>query len=271
MPISVMQKHVLSLLKGNRRPDSHVAGGIVINRDDSSTRFSADIDLFHDRPENVQRFAEEDASLLAESGFTIDWELREKSAFRVQARHSDEVIRLDWCVDSPFRFFQAQQDSVFGWCLHPADAATNKMLAIGGRAEIRDYIDALYLHDTYIHLGALLWAACGKDQGFTPDSLLYFARRHMKFREAELRRESLATPLSLVEIKSRWLAAAESAESLISRLPPAEIGCLYLDQSGTPVTPEPTNAEFRNLIRHYGSIGGSTPSIQNPIPSEPHS
>src|SRR6202034_3931759 len=105
-----------------------------------------------------------------------------------------------------------------------ADLAANKALALAGRAEIRDFIDILFLHDSYLSLGAICWAACGKDEGFTPRSLLEFGKRHMKFREEDLARENLARPISLVELKEAWLKAVEQAEQLFARLPVAEGG-----------------------------------------------
>lgn len=56
MPLNEIQKHVLAVLRHKRWSESHVAGDVLINRDDPSPRFSSDIDFFHDRPEIVQRF-----------------------------------------------------------------------------------------------------------------------------------------------------------------------------------------------------------------------
>ena len=113
-----------------------------------------------------------------------------------------------------------------------------------------------------------MWAACGKDQGFTPNTLLYHATRNMRFREQDLGNEKLAFAIDLRDLKARWLAAADAAELLIARLPPAEIGCLYLDGSGKPITPDPGDRGFELLIRHYGSIGGSVPFTPYPSSSE---
>lgn len=160
-----------------------------------------------------------------------------------------------------FRFFPAQPDREFGYCLHPADLATNKALALAARAEIRDFIDILYLHDTYLTLGALLWAASGKDQGLTPRFILNLASRHMKFREEQLARERIAKPITLQELKVAWLKAFEQADRLLANLPLAEVGCLYLKPDFTPVTPDPESSDFPSLIRHYGSIRGAWPTL----------
>jgi len=57
------------------------------------------------------------------------------------------------------------------------DLATNKVLALAGRLEARDWIDVLVCHERIQNLGYLFWAACSKDPGFSPSSLLSEARR----------------------------------------------------------------------------------------------
>ncbi len=268
MPLTQMQKRVMESLSKMRSPESHVAGGVLVNRGDDSPRFSSDIDFFHDRGDIVRDRADADTALLCNEGYRIDWQVRQPTLCRADVFLSGEMLRLEWCNDSAFRFFPIQADPVFGYCLHPADAATNKTFAASGRSEIRDFIDLLFIHDTYLHLGVVMWAACGKDQGFTPSTLLYHAKRNMRFREQDLTNEKLALAIDLRDLKSRWLAAADSAEDLISRLPPTEIGCLYLDSAGKPITPDPAAPGFRRLIRHFGSIGGSLPSVMNIPTSE---
>jgi len=54
-----------------------------------------------------------------------------------------------------------------GPVLHPDDLAADKMLALWGRAEIRDYADVAALLDRYEPV-ALLQLAAAKDMGFTP-------------------------------------------------------------------------------------------------------
>jgi hypothetical protein len=260
MPLTPFQNDVLKLLASNRQLESHLAGGIAINRSSSSPRFSTDIVFFHDTP-NVASSAEKDAELLRQHGFDVTWSERQESFQRAQVRRDGVTLKVEWCRDSQFRFFPVQPDPEFGFCLHTADLATNKTLTLAARSEVRDFIDITYLHETYLSLGALAWAACGKDQGFTPRSLLDLAKRHMRFREEQLAREILARPLSLLELKDKWLKAVDQAELLFARLPLPEVGCLYLKADFTPVTPEPANPDFPSLIRHYGSIRGAWPAV----------
>jgi hypothetical protein len=261
MPLTAFQRETLKLLASHRHPDSHAGGGTVINRDENSPRFSSDIDFFHNVAENVLTSAEKDVSVLNKNGYTITWLLRQPYLHRAEVSLATETLRLDWCYDSAFRFFPVQPDPDFGYCLHPADLATNKALALAGRSEIRDYLDILYLDTYYLSLGATFWAACGKDQGFTPASLLDFAKRHMKFREEDLAGENLTGPMALCEIKNHWLKAAESAEALFATLPADDVGCLYLDNRNNPVSPDPRNLEFSSFVRHFGSVGGAWPRL----------
>lgn len=261
MPQTVIQKEVLKLLAGNRQPESHLAGGTAINRSSASPRYSADLDFFHDAAENARLSAEKDAALLIQNGYDVEWSLREANMHRAFIRHGADGLKLEWCHDSAFRFFPVQADAEVGYCLHTADLATNKALALAGRAEIRDFIDILFLDESYLSVGAVCWAACGKDQGFTPRSLLDFANRHMKFRAEDLARENLARPIDLMQLKEAWLKAVDQAETLFARLPLAEVGCLYLTPSFQPITPDPASPDFPALIRHYGSIRGAWPVV----------
>ncbi len=261
MPLTAFQKEVAHILAANRNPESHLAGGSVINRADASPRFSNDLDLFHDVAANVAVCAEVDTKALTAQGFAIDWQLRQPGFYRATASRAADTLKLEWCADSAFRFFPAQPDADFGYCLHPADLATNKALALAGRAEIRDFLDILYLDATYLSLGAIIWAACGKDEGFTPWTLLEMAKRHVRYRDEDLASEHLARPVSLQELKQQWLAATARAEELIAQLPAEEVGCLYLDGNQKPVTPAPGDAQTAQLVRHFGSLRGAWPKV----------
>ncbi len=126
-----------------------------------------------------------------------------------------------------------------------------------GTDEIRDFVDVLHLHKTYLSLGAMVWAACGKDPGCTPEFLLDHVSRHTAYTQADLNRLRLRVPIDLVTMKQSWLTASVAARQLLVTLPPEEIGCLYLDKSNNPVTPDTSSAGFSKLIRHVGCIRGA--------------
>jgi len=132
---------------------------------------------------------------------------------------------------------------------------------LASRSEVRDFVDILHLHQTYLSLGALAWAACGKDPGFTPDFLLDQASRHTAYTQSDLEQLQLQAPLDLKKLKRTWLEALDEAQKLVNALPMTEVGCLYLDQSHTPVNPVPSEPAFTSLIRHTGSVKGAWPTV----------
>ena len=261
MPLTGFQKEVALLLAAHRNPESHVAGGAVINRTDESYRYSEDLDIFHDVAESVAVCAEADARVLEAAGYSFFWTLRQEGFFRAEVKRGQDALRLDWAADSPFRFFPVEPDKDFGYCLHPADLAVNKVLALAGRTELRDFLDILYLDSSYLTLGSIIWAACGKDAGFTPSLLLDMSNRHARFQDSDLRGELLARPLDFQTLKVQWLTASRLAQDLFLRLPAEELGCLYLDSDNKPLTPEPTAASFPLLKRHRGCVRGAWPKF----------
>lgn len=261
MPLTAFQREVARLLAANRNPESHLAGGAVINRGETSLRYSADLDIFHDAVSGVAASAEADAKTLQDAMVTVAWALRTEGHVKAEVSRGADRLRLDWTTDSAFRFFPAQPDDDFGYCLHQADLATNKILALAGRTEIRDFLDTLLIDQTYLSLGAVIWAACGKDQGYTPALLLDQANRHSRFQESDLKGEHLARAVDLRELKRQWLESRERAERLFERLPAAQLGCLYLSPDNQPVTPDPESPAFAKLTRHFGSVRGVWPAI----------
>jgi hypothetical protein len=122
-------------------------------------------------------------------------------------------------------------------------------------------LDILQLDETYLSLGAIVWAACGKDEGYTPHYLIQMLNRHSRYQESDLQTEHLVRPVDLKALKTQWVAAIQMATELFERLPPDEIGCLYLDEGCHPVTPDPDSPGFSKLIRHRGSVSGAWPAI----------
>jgi hypothetical protein len=144
--------------------------------------------------------------------------------------------------------------------LHPVDLAINKVLALVGRDEPRDLLDTLHCHATILPLGALVWAAAGKDPGFSPGSLLELLRRRGRVRPEDLIRLHLAQPQNVTRIKGAWLEALASAEHFIVRRPPEEAGCLYY---AAPLDRfvDPDAAPGVSAVPHYGRPGGILPRL----------
>ncbi|MDD2708710.1 MAG: nucleotidyl transferase AbiEii/AbiGii toxin family protein [Verrucomicrobiae bacterium] len=259
MPLTEFQKAVLCLLARNRNPESYVAGGIVLNQAAGTPRFSADVDLFHDVAESVAVSAKADESVLVGHGYIVQWTVQEPAFYRAVAGKDDQALKMEWLFDSAFRFFPVEPNPETGFRLNRWDAAANKILALAGRNEARDFVDVLHLHQEGFSLGALCWAAAGKDPGMTPEMILGEANRNAKFTQEQIDSLQLVKPLSIRELKEVWIEARRRAAELIRQLPPEEVGCLYLEKDGTPVTPDPSGGNFSSLCRHFGCVKGAWP------------
>ncbi|MCB0322742.1 MAG: hypothetical protein KDD69_04180 [Bdellovibrionales bacterium] len=134
----------------------------------------------------------------------------------------------------------------------------NKVLALAGRDEARDFIDIMYIEAEILPLGPLCWAAVGKDPGFTPLSLLELLKRRGKYQRADFDRLMLTEPVDLIQLKTKWLHSLELAEEFIRTSPPSEIGCLYYSASQASFV-SPQSPGIQDAVPHYGQPGGVLP------------
>ena len=258
MPLTDYQSDLARLLSENRTFDSYLAGGAAILIEPNTKRFSRDLDYFHDSEARVAEAFSADRGLLEKNGYSIEVDLTQPGFVRVIVRRDELATKVEWARDSDWRFMPTVRDDRVGFVLHPVDLAVNKVLALAGRDEPRDVLDALHLHRHVLVLGALCWAACGKDPGFTPLSLLELLRRRGRIRAEDLERLDLAEPVNLQTLKRAWLEALDSVEPFVVSRPPEEIGCLYYSVSRQEfVDPR----EVTDGVPHFGRPGGVLPRI----------
>jgi hypothetical protein len=261
MPLTKFQLQLAQLLASNRSPESHLAGGAALNFSPQSHRYSNDLDYFHDSVERVAEAFTKDSTLLNATGYEVDIKMNQPGFIRALVSKGNEATKVEWSHDSAWRFMPTMRHPDSGFQLHPIDIAVNKTLALAGRNEPRDFLDVIFLNRDVLSLGALCWAASGKDPGFTPTSLLEILKRRGKYQPEDFRRLNLNTVVDLVALKSEWRDALEAAEQFIQSRPAAEIGCLYYSpQANKFVTPGPEHAD---AIPHWGCPGGVLPTLQS--------
>ncbi len=254
VPLSKIQTGILRLLAAHRDPESYVAGASPLNRD--APRISGDIDVFHDREERVAAAAMTDTQTLAAAGYGVSWLRQLPLIYTAEVTKGDASTRLEWVVDSDYRFFPTMQDETFGYVLHPVDLAMNKVMAAAGRRELRDLVDLVTVHETILPLGAVIWAAVEKSPGFTPEGLIAEIRRNSNYPEAEWRALQSSEPLDPKDITARLRAALDEAEAFTARMPTDKIGLLFL-QAGEVVQPDPDRLDTYQT--HAGQRRGQWP------------
>ena len=260
MPLTDFQSELARLLSVNRSPDSYLAGGAALHIEPNSKRYSNDLDYFHDSVERVARAYREDQSLLADRGYQVEVDLQQPGYVRAVVRKRDQATKVEWAHDSAWRFLPTIQSEICGYQLHPIDLALNKVLALVGRDEARDLVDTVHVHQHVLPLGALVWAAAGKDPGFTPFSLLELLRRRGRVRPEDLRRLNLAETVELTDLKSAWLEALENADEFVRSRPADEVGCLYFSRSREGFV-QPGLDAHEDAVPHYGRPGGVLPTV----------
>lgn len=255
MPLTKVQSEILRLLAAHRDPESYVAGSTPLNVD--APRYSGDIDLFHDREERVAMAAQEDGAVLQAHGFDLQWLRREPALYAVVARKGVEATKLEWAVDSDYRFFPTMPDETFGYVLHPIDLAANKAMAAAGRREPRDLVDLLTIHARILPLGAVVWAAVGKSLGFTPEGLINEIRRLSHYTEADFRRIASDPPVDAAATMTCLRRVLDEADAFVARMPSDKAGLLFL-QTDKAVQPDPDRLDTYQT--HAGQRRGHWPS-----------
>ncbi len=241
----------------------NLAGGAGIHLSPNSKRYSNDLDYFQDTETRVAEAFADNRELLNEKGFEVSIEMNQPGYIRAVVSQDDNSTKMEWAHDSAWRFMPTFKSESVGYQLHPIDLAVNKILALAGRDEPRDYLDIHYLHEQTLSLGALIWAACGKDPGFSPGSLLELLKRRGKYRPEDFKRLHLNEEIDLHALKSKWLEMLGEAEVLIDERPMDEVGCLYYSTANNSfVTPKSTPLDAQGLQIHFGRPGGVLPKLK---------
>jgi hypothetical protein len=266
MALTEFQRGVCRLLAENRirSGESYVAGGAALNELLHAPRRSRAIDLFHDTHQALAASWQSDRELLEAKGHGVSV-VRERPTFvEAEVRRDSDAVIVEWAQDSAYRFFPLVRHQDLGLVLHPFDLATSKVLALVGRVEPRDFVDTLTSDHEVQPLGFLAWAACGKDPGWSPASILEQAARSARYSEAELRGLDYdGEAPKAAELSQRWHTALVAARQVTALLPAPQAGRVVMVRDGGMFR----SLELRRaleqdrLVYHEGSIGGAFPRI----------
>ncbi|HMO18908.1 MAG TPA: nucleotidyl transferase AbiEii/AbiGii toxin family protein [Oligoflexia bacterium] len=265
MPLNSFQTLVVKLLAANRSESAYLAGGAAINLLPESHRYSSDLDYFHDSEKHVQEAFQDDLKILNSEGFDVEIVLQVPSMIRAVVSRGSDAVKIEWVHDTAWRFLPLVADELTGFRMHPVDLAINKVLALAGRNEARDYLDVIVLDQELLPLGALCWAACGKDPGYSPQSLLEMLKRKGPFRKEDFLNLQTKEKLDLVSLKVKWIVALEKSEEFIKNRPASEAGCLYwhiiqkvfvAPESSLPVD------QLQDIVQHFGRPAGVLPLVK---------
>src|ERR1019366_3265395 len=147
----------------------------------------------------------------------VEWRRREPAFYQAIVSRASESTRLEWVVNSDFRYFPTQPDDVFGYVLHPGALARNKARAAAGRREPRDIVDLVKIHHDILPLGAVIWAAVEKTLGFTPEGSINEIRRLAHYTASDFDRVDSDPPVDPVATMKKLNSALDDAGSFVMR------------------------------------------------------
>lgn len=258
MPLSNFQRDILKIIAANRTPESYVAGGAPITA--ISERQSGDFDIFHDRPALVEDAARLDETSLREAGYELSWTRQLEGIWSAVITNGPEPFKLEWAQDAAWRFYPVRADDEFGYVLHPADLITNKALAAAGRNEPRDILDLKTLSG-FMPLPAAFIAACGKDIGMPPETVVSNINMFATYRQEHFDAEMTTRPINAAEIMMWLKTEITSTKIAIETLPVNAFGRLYIE-NGRFVVPENDKLGTYEVVdASHGGIAARFPDI----------
>ena len=196
--------------------------------------------------------------MLEAEGFVLEIGMQQPGFIRALVQKGTGATKVEWVHDTSWRFLPPVANALAGYVLQPVDLAVNKLLALVGREEPRDFLDIIYAHQSVLSLGALCWAAAGKDPGFTPAFLLTLLRRRGRYRPEDFARLHLREQPDLLALKRIWLEALDQAEAFVAARPHGELGCLYYSKTKREFVSDFTSGDS-DIVPHFGRPGGVMP------------
>lgn len=139
-----------------------LAGGAALIATGVVERATEDLDFFAEEARQVRDAASSFQEALEGAGFTATVIRSTPSFVRMEVRDANEAVLVDLAMDHRLR--PAQQSSI-GPVLAADELAADKLLALFGRAEPRDFVDVYFLALRHGIDPMLHWAQ-EKDPGF---------------------------------------------------------------------------------------------------------
>ena len=169
-----LQQQVAQIVAGVlAAEDVGLAGGGALISQGLVDRLTRDLDYFGTPGFALSHFAPQIIWALIDVGLEVDVKRQATTFYRLAIKGADDETELDLAIDA--RLFPLVE-SDFGRVLSPLELATDKVLAIFGRAEPRDFVDLATMVEIF-DLSELFNFARQKDPGFTPEAFAAMSHR----------------------------------------------------------------------------------------------
>ena len=104
MPLTDFQQSLLATFAHGEADGSYLAGGAAIHFAPNTTRYSNDLDFFHDSVERVASAFQRDLARAEKAGYRVRVEISQPGFIRAEVSQGGASTRVDWAHDSAWRF-----------------------------------------------------------------------------------------------------------------------------------------------------------------------
>ena len=180
--LSPLQEQVAAIIAGLDEADGFaLAGGAALIARGEVQRQTRDLDFFGLTPDAVDRLVPAVDRALHDAGLVVRHVQENHGFARLIVESGDDRTELDLGADA--RLFPVEPGRPAP-TLSGEELAVDKVLAVFGRAEARDFVDLAAIEERY-GLDRLFELAAEKDRGFTPEMFAAMAGRFSRLREDE--------------------------------------------------------------------------------------
>jgi hypothetical protein len=180
--LTPLQLQVAELIAGLEEAGGFgLAGGAALIVRGDIDRRTRDLDFFGLTSSDVDRLLPAAEAALESAGFDVH-RVREGTGFvRLVVERHGETVEVDLAADARMFSLEVQNGLPV---LNATELAVDKVLAIFGRAEARDFVDLAAVFDRY-GLDTLFRLAAEKDRGFSIDVFGEMLQRFDRLRQEE--------------------------------------------------------------------------------------
>jgi hypothetical protein len=180
--LSPLQQRVAVIIAGvAEAKDFALAGGAALIVRGEAQRETRDLDFFGTSANGADRLVPVAEQALRNAGLDVERVVANPGFARLLVEEGSDRTEVDLACDA--RLFPAEQGPGY-WLLSMGELAVDKVLAVFGRAEARDFVDLGAILERF-ELGHLFERAVQKDRGFTPRLFAEAAGRFGRLRRDE--------------------------------------------------------------------------------------
>lgn len=223
--LTPLQEELLRIFAGIEESNFfYLTGGTALAAIYLQHRYSKDLDLFTTEEEIIGHIGDRILNRLSSNSMQAESTRKFKSFYEIIVKKGKRECPIHLALDSPFRF-EDPKENLYGVKVDSfIDIATNKLLALFGRTEPRDFVDVFFLIKEHFSLEELIEKSRQKDPGLEE---YYLA---IAFHQAEELPDDLSKlpvkmvkPLDLKEMKNYFIQQALLLIEKADKKPPGSL------------------------------------------------